>query len=487
MVKTVDAAGLPCLETEEAVGRVYRVLGPELDLEDSGKGAAFLLDEFHLVTCAHVVAVAVGKGLKDGTWLKAELDRGTTVRVQEANPYAEPFEAVVKFYKPHDSPDFTADIAILELEADQSLATPFSPNAPEHGTALRAFGFPAGHKKTGGWVDVTTNGYDALGWLQVEKKILNGVPVKGGISGTPVWLGDLSGVVGMITMADEKTGVAHIIPYERIRKAAEAIRRVPRLASSDREVVESLLTLDFEPQMSVAARIAGEKRAALLVHGDDDHGQRMLLERIRRTNKLDNTFFFKVDLGRVTLRPDTAKIYLDVAKWLEINPPERAISEPELIHRAIAKRLKLKDTVIIFLPHVQTPKEVINEIIGGFWQPLIKSLQNVPAANKRLMLLILDEYACRKQWGQLDVAQTFKDWRQEVPLELPALSPIEKATLEDWLIEAATPMVDVATRSLIAELLYEQSNNGIPEWVFHHYCKMRALSWSEVRHRWLER
>jgi hypothetical protein len=486
MVKTTEAPDLPCLAEGEVVARVYRVLGLEADLENSSKGTAFLLDESHLVTCAHVVAVAVRQGLKDGTWLKADLNPGTTVRVQEADPYAAPLEASVKFYKPHDSPDLTHDIAILEID-DQGLAVPFSPTAPAHGTALRAFGFPAGHKKTGGWVDLTTNGDDALGWLQVEKQTLNGVPVKGGISGTPVWLDDLSAVVGMITMADEKTGVSHIIPYEQIRKGAETVRCLPRLASSDREVFECLLKLDFGPQMTAAGRIAGQQRSAILVHGDGDHGQRVLLERIRRSNKFDNTFFLKVDLGRVTLRPDKEKIYQDVARWLEINPPERAIREPELLYQAIARRLRLKDTVIIFLPDVQTPIEVINEVISGFWQPLLKSLRNIAAAKKRLMVLILDEFACRKLWGQLDVAQAINDWRPELPLELPALSPIDKVTLEDWLVDAVTPFVDPATRSLIAELLYEQSNNGIPESVFHQYCKMRALSWSEVRHRWLEK
>jgi len=291
--------------------------------------------------------------LNDGTWLKADISAGTTVRVQEANPYAEPFYAVVKFYEPHDSPEFTADIAILELQIDQGPAVPFSQTAPENGTALRAYGFPAGHKKTGGWVEVTTNGDDAVGWLQVDKKILNGLPVKSGISGTPVWLADLSAVVGMITMSDEKSGVAHIIPYKQIQKSAQAIRCLPRLASSHGEVFESLLKLDFEPQMAFAGRIAGEQRSAILVHGDDEHGQRMLLERIKRRSKLDDTFFLRVELGRVTLRPGKNKVHEGVGRWLEVDP-ERAVREPEAVYQAIAKRLRFKDTIILFLPDVQT-------------------------------------------------------------------------------------------------------------------------------------
>lgn len=477
------------MKEEEARALVYRVLGPpgpETDLEKSGRGTAFLLDESHLITCGHVVAAAVGRGLNDGTWLTADIKPGTKLRVQEADPNATPVDAVLEFYRPHQPTDLTADMAILRLEADTGGAVLFSPGTPENGTPLRAWGFPSGHKRTGGWVNLTTSGPDAVGWLQVDKAKLSGLPLAPGISGAPVWLADLSAAVGMITMADEKSGVAHIIPYEGIGRSAEELRCLPRLSASAEEVFDSLLHLDFQPQLKYPVKIAGAAHSAILVHGADEYGHSMLTERIKRRNKFQNADVLNVPLGGVILRPAEDDVYYGIARELAIDP-EKAIQQHQLVRQALANRLRYKDIVIRFLSGTQTYGQIIDKVIKEFWQPLVTELKASKVVQKRLLVLILDKFGVRKGWGQLDVAQTHQAWCPEKPLELPELLSIDEVTLGDWLSETATPFLESSTVQMAAHLLYEQSQNGIPERVFRHYCRMRGLSWSELCDvcRWL--
>jgi hypothetical protein len=367
------------------------------------------------------------------------------------------------------------------LDEPASGAAAFCAANVSDGTLLRAFGFPSGHKERGGFVDLNAVGPDTVGWLQANKGGPTGVPVRRGISGAPVWLADFSGCIGMISLAEEDSGVAHIIPYESIRGAAESIECLPRIAGSEEDVIESLMQLDFIPQLTAIGAIMQAKMFAVLLTGDDDHGQRALVERIRHRTRVERASVIKVELGKVSIRSESNRVHFGVGQWLDIED-----GEPARVYAAIERRIQIQDTVILFLPGAETPRQVIAEIVSEFWKPLVATLRSRSAPRKRLLGIIVDEYAQRARWGDLEVATDIGQWRAELPLELPKLTAIDRVTLQNWVQDNTADFPLALSPHLAVDSLYALSRNGIPEWVFRHYCKMRALQWTDVRHKWIK-
>jgi KaiC/GvpD/RAD55 family RecA-like ATPase len=175
-------------------------------------GVGFLVGEKHILTCAHVVAEALGLA-------QDHLDQPEE-RVQLDFPLlalGKHLTAQVVMWQP-SQPDGRGDIAGLELD------TPPPPEAsPAHlvaaenlwGHSFRAFGFPRG-SEDGAWASGTLLDRQAAGWVQIEDVKETGYGVQPGFSGTPVWNNDLGGVVGMVVAAEARAEIkaAFTIPTD---------------------------------------------------------------------------------------------------------------------------------------------------------------------------------------------------------------------------------------------------------------------------------
>jgi tetratricopeptide (TPR) repeat protein len=179
-------------------------------------GAGFLIHEKYILTCAHVVAQALG------------ISESTPQRPSESihldfpliTPDAQ-LKAQVIFWRPApakgDSSQGHEDIAALELDS------PPPPDAKPVRLLLendlwnhpfQTFGFPAGHDD-GLWSTGVLRARQGTGWVQVEDVKAPGGRLESGYSGAPVWDEKLNGVVGMAVAADLKrtdAKIAFIIP-----------------------------------------------------------------------------------------------------------------------------------------------------------------------------------------------------------------------------------------------------------------------------------
>lgn len=216
---------------ESAIIRIWSVDGIIV-------GMGFLIDDRRVLTCAHVVTIALG--IPDDT---PELP---TEKIRLDFPLIAPGETLtarVVFWPPvqshsSDESEHEEDIAGLELEIKSPLeggkggvpleggqggvllpadAQPVNLVLTEDlwNHEFRAFGFPDS-QEDGVWASGVLRGRQTDDWVQIEDVKHTGYFIEPGFSGGPVWDEQLKGVVGMVVAADTQPGVraAFIIPTE---------------------------------------------------------------------------------------------------------------------------------------------------------------------------------------------------------------------------------------------------------------------------------
>ncbi len=168
---------------------------------NSGKvvGAGFLVSQKHVLTCAHVVADALG------------LARNTVEKPTQAVSLDFPivaakqlFKARVVLWQPVNLDESAEDIAGLELES-------YSPEAAKPaqlvtsddlwGHSFRVFGFPT-KQADGIWAGGELRAGTAKGWVQIEGVKQQGYALEPGFSGAPIWDEKLQSIAGMAVAAE---------------------------------------------------------------------------------------------------------------------------------------------------------------------------------------------------------------------------------------------------------------------------------------------
>ncbi len=207
------------------------------DSDRRAAGGGVLLTERHLLTCAHVVNVALGKELL------ASADPGP-VRIGavfpgSGSPTAR--EARVAHWVPPrrvgGGLDWSGDLAVLELDAPAPVVPPrWSKMVP--GQGVRAW-HGGGHAAT--FVEVTVKECD--GWIGYVDGELSGAAIGPGYSGGPLWSqreGAFVGLVAAQLQAPEGPLAAHhvvrrgwAIPWQAVRAELESAGAGPLLDSAD--------------------------------------------------------------------------------------------------------------------------------------------------------------------------------------------------------------------------------------------------------------
>jgi tetratricopeptide (TPR) repeat protein len=244
-------------------------------------GAGFLADSSHVLTCAHVVAQALGLPPSQAAPPDGEVSLDF--------PLLEPdlqIGATVSFWSPvkDERGDATsknhggariADIAVLEISGQPPAGASASPLIRLNdywGRKFRAFGFPPGFDE-GQWASGLLVDEQATGWVQIEDVKSTGYFVAPGFSGTLVWDVEARGVVGMVVGADARTEVraAFIIPSQMLVAAWPALERAVVLRPTRRpetmgEVVALINTPEPPPFDQVKPENLSEFFGAWLMH-----------------------------------------------------------------------------------------------------------------------------------------------------------------------------------------------------------------------------
>ncbi|MEU9716318.1 trypsin-like peptidase domain-containing protein [Streptomyces sp. NPDC047976] len=170
---------------------IVRVAGPAGPV-----GVGFLVAPGLALTCAHVVADALG-----APRTQVPAPTGVLTLDRPLSGASRPVPAEVEHWVPLRA-DGTGDIAVLRLGTPVAGAGALAMASPtsvwDH--PVRVAGFPAAFPG-GVWHAGRLRGWTAENWVQLSGADQQGVPVDRGFSGSPVWDEEAGAVVGMVVAA----------------------------------------------------------------------------------------------------------------------------------------------------------------------------------------------------------------------------------------------------------------------------------------------
>ncbi|MFC9430400.1 trypsin-like peptidase domain-containing protein [Streptomyces sp. NPDC056987] len=205
---------------------VLRVRAPD---DGTVVGAGFLVTGELALTCAHVVASALGlrPGERPAEGAVVEVDLPLNGGPGTGSGAAPPALATVEpAHWPADGGASGAeDIAVLRLRAPLPGSVPLRMTEADDvwGHPVRALGFPAGYPD-GVWHAGVLRARQGTGWLQFERAVDGNHEISGGFSGAPVWDERLASVVGMVVAADGTRPSAFLIPTRALLGAVPSLR-----------------------------------------------------------------------------------------------------------------------------------------------------------------------------------------------------------------------------------------------------------------------
>jgi WD40 repeat protein len=193
---------------------------------NSGKviGAGFLVSQKYILTCAHVIADALGLPRKTTQMPDAEIIVDFPLVAAK-----QLLKAKVVFWLPVNPNVEVEDIAGLELKhspLNKALLAPLITSDDWAGHPLRVLGFPAG-QPDGVWATGVLRGRTAKGWVQLEDVKQPGYRLEPGFSGAPIWDDELQGIAGIAVAVDinrPEAKVGFMIPTQVLVNAWSVLR-----------------------------------------------------------------------------------------------------------------------------------------------------------------------------------------------------------------------------------------------------------------------
>ncbi|MBE7385849.1 MAG: trypsin-like peptidase domain-containing protein [Leptolyngbya sp. SIO1E4] len=194
-------------------------------------GVSFFVADGYLLTCAHVVAKALGHSKKSHQISGSEM-LGQKVPLDYRECDESPLTAEVIYWRhPPGNQQLDSDIAVLKLQdpmPDGASILPLYAGQDYWDEDFRVLGFPS-KLDPGGWAKGELMGavYDQTGLVQMGDPNVPGYAIEPGFSGSPVWSPSLDNrIVGMTVARDkvrEEAKVGFMIPILKLQRALNVV------------------------------------------------------------------------------------------------------------------------------------------------------------------------------------------------------------------------------------------------------------------------
>jgi hypothetical protein len=267
--------------------------------------------------------------------------------------------------------------------------------------------------------------------------------------------------------------------------SAEMRQQAPRPFTSQNEktLFDFILRIDFREQVRTALQIISEQRiASFLVHGEPEHGQRILVNRLLRLSKgWETGQCLSIDVGSSGIGQSIRALWSQVAKRLGFQTP----AGPQEITGRICEWLKTQDVIFVFHTVDYMRPEALAKWLQEFWCPIVESAREImtPTGPDTRLLLFLVDYSGYISSSNVALAKEVAHPEYpRIPLQLPPTQKFPEDILEHWIDTAA----DLLPSGISTQALLDASDNGIPQLVFEQICSFCGMNIEGTLAKWLK-
>lgn len=274
-------------------------------------------------------------------------------------------------------------------------------------------------------------------------------------------------------------GIQSVITELLTRRNASILEK----ESDGYSLYEALLTLDYLEQVRTFRHFRERSQTgAFLIHGQIEHGQRWLLNRLVRQvpgSSLGKPPF-RFDFQRKVGARSQDALWRRLGKW--VNPTKFTMLPAEIVEQVY--HLWQYQTVLLILDDLDIVDErCISDFLHSFWEPLMDQAQRTPCRSRDhyLLMFLVDNVGCVDEWSIPFAERLDSTWRPHIPVNLGKISKITDEVLFHWLNHEVDRL---PTGLHVPEIL--AGSDGIPQIVLENICSACGYDWYEGENVWIK-
>lgn len=145
--------------------------------------------------------------------------------------------------------------------------------------------------------------------------------------------------------------------------------------------------------------------------------------------------------------------------------------------------------ILIIVDNVEfMPKELLNEFISSFWEPLTTKAESFASKTPfKLLMFLIDNlgYVETQNWN-IPFAEVFEPtWSCCLPIKLPMLKLFSDKVLRDWINSEFIHLPDLLIEDVdqSVQTILDNSETGVPIQALQKICNLCECEWSN---EWLK-
>ncbi|MDA0266936.1 MAG: hypothetical protein O3A14_08235 [Cyanobacteria bacterium] len=251
------------------------------------------------------------------------------------------------------------------------------------------------------------------------------------------------------------------------------------------KLLKMFLNLGYKQQVSLFNKaIHASPITAFLIHGaSGNYGQDWLMYLLLKKQIRGEPTKIPIDFSRKGSEVTPRAIWGEIGSRLKAKGG-RFASELEISERL--KNLLRTQHIILILTSISVLSEsTLCEILSDFWMPLIKQLKvnSLDTTSKKLVLFLIDYKGDVDSWDIYFPEEVIQENIPQNPVKSQKLEEFKEDEISKWFLDLEEPEVFFPeivedTEKITLEVL-ENSENGIPLYVFEHICTRFNLNWHE--------
>jgi len=247
---------------------------------------------------------------------------------------------------------------------------------------------------------------------------------------------------------------------------------------------KALLKLNYHNQVNLFLQLIERSQVgAFVIHGESEHGQSWLLNRLVRLVPRNMTGkVVSVNLQCLTHRWDIDALRYQLRRCASLTASHSLQEIAEQVHGW----WQTQTVILIFHNLDVMDAKYIQKFFQDFWLPLVEKARSVPCPSPyyRLLMFLVDHGGSVDTWPISFAERLDSSWQPDIPIRPPRISRFPRDVLVKW-IEHELETLPAKMRSIEVEDILKNSEDGIPQFVLEYICDLCDCDWFEREHIWI--